>query len=110
MAHVMETGEGTGAKAQNTEWFATDLTSTSTSSEAAKYRIAVSVSAAVVVEVTLDSGTTWMSLNANVALTADALYVFEVPIRNVDNFNMRTPTVGGATIRICRISSVTGEG
>jgi len=106
MGKVNPIGESTGAKAQNEEWFATDIIPT----KSAKFRTTVSVDAAVTIQVTLDSGTTWNTLNSNVALIADNLYIFDIGVRTNDKFNIRIPTAGGATINVCRIDEVSGEG
>ena len=43
-------------------------------------------------------------------MVADSLYIFDVPTRFGDTFNMRTSTSGGCTVRVCRISEVGMEG
>ena len=110
--HVEVIGSASGSKAQNAEWFAADLSPETLSSdqEASKFRISVAVSAAVDVQITLDSGTTWLKLNSGNTLVADSLYIFDVPTRFGDTFNMRTSTSGGCTVRVCRISEVGMEG
>ena len=85
-------GEATGSKAQNAEWFATDLVQTVQGASA--FRIQLITTAGVVVEITLDSGTSWYKLNSGNALTANCVYIFTVATRLADAFNMRTPTVG----------------
>lgn len=91
-------------KAQNAEFFATDVAPTLTSTtRAASLRLLIALSAAVKIEITLDSGTTWQSINANAAVVAESLYKFDIPIRNGDLFNIRVPDVGGATVRVCRV-------
>lgn len=104
----------TGAKAQNAEWLAADIDYANENSwpsdKRAKFKISLAVSAAVVIEVTRDSGATWTKLNAGNALTADCDYMFDVQIAKTDKFNMRTPTAGGCTIRYCYIDAVLGEG
>lgn len=109
MANVVKAGSATGAKAQNAEWFASDLVPAVLSDYASKYRIMVAVSLAVTLEVTLDSGTTWVLLNSAVAIGAEQLFIFDVPALTADNFNLRTPTVGGTTIRYCRVDEVLSE-
>lgn len=110
--HVEVVGEATGTKAQNVEWFAADLSPETLSSEqeASKFRLAVAVDTHVYVEVTLDSGTTWLKLNGGNKLVINSLYVFDVPIRFGDTFNMRIPDSSGATIKVCRVSEVSMEG
>ena len=110
--HVEVIGDASGAKAQNAEWFAADLSPETLSSdqEASKFRLSVAVSSAVDVQCTLDSGSTWLKLNSGNSLVADALYVFDVPTRFGDTFNLRTTDGSGTTIRVCRISEVSMEG
>ena len=110
--HVEVVCSASGSKAQNAEWFSSDLSPETLSSdqEASKFRISVAVSAAVDVQITLDSGTTWLKLNSGNTLVADSLYIFDVPTRFGDTFNMRTSTSGGCTVRVCRISEVGMEG
>ncbi len=110
MAGVNAIGSATGVKAQNAEWFATDLSPVVIAPKVAKFRIIVSCSAAVVVDVTLDSGSNWTALNSGKVVGIDQLFTFDVPVRNGDTFNMRTPTAGGCTVDICRVDTVTGEG
>jgi len=89
-------------EAQNAEWFASDLVPTLNTI----FRIEISVSAAVVVEITLDSGSNFTALNTNTALGADQLFVFDVFVKIGDTFNMRIPTAGGATVDIGRVYQV----
>ena len=89
-------------EAQNAEWFATDLLPTMNG----VFRLEISVSAAVVIEITFDSGTNFTALNSNVALGADQLNIFDVCIRVGDTFNIRIPTAGGATVDIGRVYQV----
>ena len=112
VSHVEVIGEGSGTKAQNAEWFAADLSPETLSGdqEASKFRLSVAVSSAVDVQCTLDSGSTWLKLNSGNSLVADALYVFDVPTRFGDTFNLRTTDGSGTTIRVCRISEVSMEG
>lgn len=106
MGKVNPKGEATGTKAQNAEWLAQDLIPTKTG----KVRITVCLDTAVVVEVSIDGGTKFVGLNQNIALVADGLYIFDVGVRVGDKFNVRIPTAGGATIVICRLDVVSGEG
>ena len=99
-------GETSGVKTQNTEWFASDITS----DDVGKYRVNISVDTAVVVEITKDSGATWITINSGSALSVDDESIFSIPIRSPDTFNIRIPTAGGATVNHCRIDFVTNEG
>ena len=94
-----------GAKAQNVEWFASDIVVEDTQ----KLIISLAVSASVVVEITKNSGTDWVALNSNVVLIVDAEHIFDVMVRAGDTFNMRTPTGGGATLAHCRIDVLQSE-
>ena len=108
---VIPVGNETGAKAQNAEWFATDIaTGSDQGSFSSKYRIFLSINAEKVVEVTLDSGTTWIKLNGAAALAANGAYVFDIPTRSGDTFNIRIPDSSGATVNICRVDEIFSEG
>ena len=111
-SHIEVVGEAAGTKAQNAEWFAADLSPETLSSdqEASKFRLSVAVSSAVDVQCTLDSGTTWLKINSGNNLIADALYIFDIPVRFGDTFNLRTTNASGTTIRVCRVSEVSMEG
>jgi hypothetical protein len=110
--HVEVVGSASGSKAQNAEWFAADLSPETLSSdqEASKFRVSVAASSAVDVQFTLDSGTTWLKLNSGNSVVAEALYIWDIPVRFGDTFNMRTTDGSGTTVRICRISEVGMEG
>jgi hypothetical protein len=112
VSHVEVIGEGSGTKAQNAEWFSSDLSPETLSGdqEASKFRLSIAVSSAVPIECTLNSGTTWVKLNSGNNLVADALYIFDIPTRFGDLFNLRTTDGSGTTIRICRVSEVSMEG
>ena len=89
-------------EAQNAEWFTTDLAPTLNGI----FRLEVSVSAAVVIEVTFDSGSNFTALNSNNSIGADQLFVFDIYVRVGDTFNIRIPTAGGATVDIGRVYQV----
>jgi hypothetical protein len=110
--YVKIIGEASGAKAQNVEWFSADLQEQQVSEQfgASKFRLTLAISSEVAVQVTLDSGTTWVYLNASDAIKADSLYMFDVGVRQGDNFNMRTDDSSGTTVRFCRVSEVSMEG
>lgn len=105
-------GESSGSKAQNAEWFSADLQEQAVSEQfgATKFRIQVGISSAVKIAVTLDSGSNWLYLNNGEALVADTLYIFDVALRQSDNFNMRTDDSSGTTVKVCRVSEVSMEG
>ena len=108
---VKPVGDTSGAKAQNAEWFTSDIaTGSDQALYSSKYRIFVSINAAKIVEVTIDSGSTWMSVNGGVALVANACYIFDIPTRSGDTFNMRISESGGATVNACRVDEIFSEG
>ena len=111
-SYVKVIGSSSGAKAQDAEWFSADLTSEATSEQfsASKFRIHLAINSAVKAMITLDSGTTWVYLNQGTALTADSAYVFDIPVRKTDTFNMKTDDSAGTTVHYCRISEVSMEG
>jgi len=84
---------------QNTEWFVSDLLPV----HSGLMRVEISVSAAVVVEVTFDSGTNFTALNSNAVLGVDQLFIFDLFVKTGDTINFRIPTAGGATVDIGRI-------
>lgn len=59
------------AKAQNVEWF-TDVTPDVQNDKSITLRLAVSTVESIIIEVTFNSGTTWVSLNNGDALVANA--------------------------------------
>ena len=106
MGKINPKGEATGTKVKDEEWFSKDVIPT----KDAKAKITLSLDTAVKIEVTIDGGDTWLILNSDVALIANSLFNFDVALRVNDKFNMRIPTAGGATINLCRIDEVSGEG
>lgn len=110
--YVKIIGSTSGSKGQDVEWFSSDLQELAVNEQfgASKFRVTVAIGEAKHVWITLDSGTTWVKLNEGNNLTADALYVFDVPIRPSDNFNMKTDDATGCTVKICRVSEVSMEG
>lgn len=97
--------EATGVKVQNAEWFASDIVISDTE----KLVISISEDTGVIVEITKNSGATWVTLFSGTALTIDSEHTFDVHVRSGDLFNMRTPTVGGTTINWCRIDALQTE-
>jgi len=106
MGLVKSVSEASGAKTQNEEWFSTDLSPT----KIGKFRTTMCLDVAVKIQATVDSGTTWVTLNSDIALAANSLHLFDVSVRVNDNFNIRIPTAGGATIQLCRVDEIAGEG
>lgn len=102
---VKPIGNTSGVKAQNVEWFASDIIISNTG----KIRFNVAVSTAVIVEITKDSGTTWVDINGVVALVADDETSKNIPVRAGDLFNARTTDGAGTTVRYCRLDFITNE-
>lgn len=97
-------GTETGAKAQNAEWFSTDISVGVQTNKALSFFVQVSVSVTpAVVEVTLDSGTTWSELNLGVAIPTGKLHTFEVFAKQGDLVNFRATNSSGTTLDICYI-------
>lgn len=109
---IFNLGVASGAKAQNAEWFAQNIIPIipPIDNKCSKIRLTFALTGAVVVEVTLDSGSSWYSLNEARATVASSLYSFDIPCRDGDLFNARTPTVGGTTVTICRADGAQEEG
>jgi hypothetical protein len=99
-----------GAKAQNAEWFASDVTPQNDSAYTAMFFVSFSIDAAVGVEYTLDSGSSWVTLHdeqGGTTFAADEGYSgLPILLRSGDTFNMRSPTAGGGTLAYCRIDEV----
>ncbi len=95
-------------KTANTEFLAADISVGLRSDRSGKLRVTVSLVTPGVFQVTLDSGTTWVSLNNAVLLTANALHVFDVPIFSGDLVNFRTSVT--SDVNIFRADEVLMEG
>jgi hypothetical protein len=97
-------GVETGAKAQNAEWFASDVEVGVQNNKALDFIVQFSVSVTpAVVEVTLDSGTVWSALNSGVAIPVGKLFTFEVFVKQGDLVNFRATNSSGTTVDICYI-------
>lgn len=105
LSQILIVGSATGAKAQNAEFFSSDLLPQSTdTTHATKFKITIAVAeAAKTLEVSVDSGTTWSKLNNAVALVQLAVQTIEMAIRPGDLFQLRCPEVGGCTLNLCRV-------
>jgi len=99
-------GSTDGAKAQNAEWFATDIII----DDYLKLVISIAENTGVIVEITKNSGSDWVSLNSNVLLIANSEHTFDVHVKPGDLFNIRTPTGGGTTIFWARVAAIQTEG
>lgn len=97
-------GSETGAKAQNAEWFASDIDVGVQNNKALQIFLQVSVSVtAAVIEITFDSGSTWAALNDGNAVTLGALNVFPVIAKEGDLINFRATNASGTTLDICYV-------
>ena len=97
-------GVASGAKAQNAEWFATDIDPGIRSEKFMDLTLQIAVSAtAAVVEVTMDSGTTWSELNLGVAIPVGKLHTFSIFVKNDDLINFRATNASGTTLDVCYI-------
>jgi len=92
----------------DTEFLTTDINVGLRSDRAGKVRVTISMDTAFVFEATVDSGTTWVTLNNGVALTIDSLHVFDLPILSGDDVNFRYK--GTADVNIFRVDEVLMEG
>jgi hypothetical protein len=97
-----------GAKAQNEKWLNQDLNYIT--NQAGKLRITIAMNMAIKVEVTLDGGSNWLFLNSDTTIPANSLFIFDVPVRLGDKFNLRTQNPAGVNVIVCRIDQVITEG
>lgn len=97
-------GVASGLKAQNAEWFAADIDPGIRSEKLMDLILQISVSVtAAVVEVTMDSGTTWSEINQGVAIPIGKLHTFSIFAKNDDLVNFRATNASGTTLDICYI-------
>ena len=97
-------GIATGAKAQNDEWFATDISPGIQSEKMMELTLQISISVnSVIVEVTMDSGATWSALNTGVAIPIGKLHSFSMFAKTDDLVNFRTPASSGTTLDFCYV-------
>lgn len=87
-------------KAQNVDFFDSDLNIVKDGIN--DVVVFISLDTSVKIEVTLD-GTNYDTINEDLSLTADSLYEFGFKLKKADAFNIRTPTVGGCDVNICRV-------
>ena len=97
-------GVTTGAKAQNIEWFAADIDPGIRSEKMMELTLQFSLSVTpVIIEVTMDSGTTWSALNSGVAIPVGKLHSLSMFVKNDDLVNFRTPNANGTTLDVCYV-------
>lgn len=97
-----------GSKAQDVEWFASDVTPIDDSKNRARQfrvHVAASFASATEYEYSLDSGTTWVIFDGGLA-TAEIARIFTIPVREGDTFNIRFRNVAGTTVRFCRVDEL----
>jgi len=100
-------GVASGAKAQNAEWFATDISPGIRAEKIMDLTLQIAVSAtAAVVEVTMDSGTTWSELNTGVAIPIGKLHTFSIFVKNDDLINFRATNASGTTLDVCYVVGI----
>lgn len=96
-----------GVKAQNEKWGGSDyvgLASETNQCEVCVLQIALSTTSSIV-QVTLDGGATWQSINSGVALTVGLFYQFGVFIAGGDLFNVRATNASGTTVVSAKLVS-----
>jgi len=98
----------TGAKAINVEFLAADVVPGTLDERATLIRLTMLFSVtSPVLEMTVDSGATWFSLNSGSPIPIGQLFGFDIPGMDLnDQINFRTPTTGGTTLEIFRVVSV----
>jgi len=91
MGLFYQRGTASGAKAQNVEWFASDLTPDTSfaNAKSATWRVSLNIATSVVVQYTLDSGANWYSFS-DTNPTAGIETTFVIHSADTDQFNMRT--------------------
>ena len=95
-------------KVADVEFLTTDVSVGLRSDRSGKLRTTISMDVSAILEVTVNSGTTWNELNSGGALGANQLFVFDVPIFSGDLVNFRYKAT--ANINIFRVDEVLMEG
>lgn len=94
MAQLETLAELTGSKNQNEEWFSSDLT---VLNRPKLIYMNLGTDENVEIEITFDSGSNWVDLDASKKHDFSDLVRFA--LTPGETFNMRTPTAGGVTIQ-----------
>ena len=89
------------ARTANQEWFASDIVPTPNDDFSSEIILQFSFTPRAIIEVTFDSGTTWLPLNNRFRAEADTLHSFLILARNSDLVNFRATVAG--TINIARV-------
>ncbi len=101
MVKMLTVGTATGEKAQNAEFFATDLDPRTITDSALRWHV-TTIGDNVLLQITFDSGSTWSTLGTPAAGTLTT-YTFNV--RDGDTMNFRTNDAGGFTTVIFRVDA-----
>lgn len=100
-------GSTTGAKNQDAKWFTSDLQQAGGASGNSPTLFLATVAvgtASTQIQVTYDGGATWNLLEQGNLLVQNAIYIWTFVIRSGDLFNFKTPTAGGATVNMARVT------
>lgn len=95
------------ARIVNEEWFASDFAPNVATENSDIIEITFCYSARAIIEVSLDSGSTWCKLNNNQKIEAETINTYQIPVINGDLINFRADTAG--TIRLARVTEIGGE-
>lgn len=102
LAYVKTLLEAT-AKAQNAEFFASDLTPDLDTGKAADFIIDIQVSTtAATLQVTFDSGSTWRQLTVTTQAVG-YMFRYRVSVHTGELFNMRASNASGTTVDRCSV-------
>lgn len=97
---MAELGSTSGAKAEDAEFLASDITIAGyLKGERLKVYVAATADS---IEYTLDSGSTWHDIKGS-ALAADVPEEFTIYISGGDTLNFRCPDIGGCTLDIFKV-------
>lgn len=102
MAKFLTVGVATGEKAQNAEFFGTDLSPRSDNEDVALKWTVTTIGDNVLLQITFDSGSTWSTLGTPTAAT---LTTYSFNTRIGDTINFRTNDAGGFTTVIFRVDA-----
>lgn len=94
-----------GIKAQFAEWMLDHPVD-----DIGKFRCSLAVATDCVVEVTVNSGTSWLKLLGGEVLKSNCFYGFDIYVRPGDLINFRTPTAGSRHLLLGRLDSIKDEG
>ena len=78
------------ARAVNEPFFASDISPIGIDpNQAVSFFLTIAISTTSKLEVTLDGQVTWLALNQGSTLQSDSLFLFVVPVKESDLFNIR---------------------